>query len=101
MPRDARLLGAAAHGLARGLIRLCPKARYADLLSRADEVVQLERKSPADADAFRKAMRRRDVWLAAAVDEAILVWDERDDRLGRLFADLDVRLGAGLTVLHP
>lgn len=77
------------------------KARFADLVSRADEVVQLERKSPKDTDEFRKAMRRRDVWLAAAVDQAILVWDERDDRLDRLFADLDVRLGAELTVLHP
>jgi hypothetical protein len=36
-----------------------------------------------------------------AADEAVLVWDEVDDRLERLHADLDVRLGAGLTVLHP
>lgn len=77
------------------------KARFRDLVSRAAEVVQLERKSPADADEFRKAMRRRDVWLSTAVDEAVLVWDERDDRLDRLYADLDVRLGASLTVLHP
>lgn len=77
------------------------KARFADLRSRAREVVQLERKSPADADAFRGAMRRRDVWMCTVADEAVLVWDERDDRLDRLYADLDVRLGAALTVLHP
>ncbi len=67
----------------------------------ASQVVQLERKAPADTDAFRKAMVRRDAWLTAAADEAILVWDEVDDRFDRLFADLDRRLGAGLTVVHP
>lgn len=77
------------------------RARFADLRGRAAEVVQLERKSPADADAFRSAMRRRDVWLSTVADQAVLVWDERDDRLDRLYADLDVRLGPALTVLHP
>jgi hypothetical protein len=64
-------------------------------------VVQLEKKSPKDTDEFVKAMRRRDVWLAAVADEALLVWDERDNRLDRLHADLDARLGAQLVVLHP
>lgn len=77
------------------------RARFRDLAERADRVVQLEKKRPADLDAFRKAMRRRDVWLATAADAAVLVWDQRDDRLDRLFADLDRRLGASLTVLHP
>ena len=77
------------------------RARFADLLGRAADVVRLERKSPKDRDEFIKAMRRRDVWLSTVADEAILVWDERDDRLARLFSDLDVRLGAALLVLHP
>jgi ribonuclease HI/uncharacterized phage-like protein YoqJ len=77
------------------------KARFADLVSRAPEVVRLERKSPTDRDAFVKALRRRDVWLAAVADAAILVWDEDDERLLRTYADLDVRLGAELTVMHP
>jgi len=68
---------------------------------RAASVVRLERKEPSDVDGFRRAMRRRDAWIMAAADEAVLVWDEVDDRLERLHADLDVRLGAGLTVLHP
>lgn len=67
----------------------------------AAQVVRLERKEPADTDAFRKAMIRRDAWLVAAADEAVLVWDEVDNRYDRLFADLDRRLDAALTVLHP
>ena len=68
---------------------------------RAACVVRLERKDPSDVYGFRRAMRRRDAWIMTAADEAVLVWDEVDDRLERLHADLDVRLGAGLTVLHP
>jgi hypothetical protein len=77
------------------------RARFADLVSRADHVVQLEKKSPKDKDEFVKAMRRRDVWLSTVADEALLVWDELDDRLDRLHSDLDARLGAQLVVLHP
>ena len=77
------------------------RARFADLVDRAERVVRLEKKSPATKDDFAKAMRRRDVWLADAADDAVLVWDEQDDRYDRLFADLDARLGAGLLVLPP
>jgi len=77
------------------------RARFVDLVGRARSVVAFEKKVPADTDAFRKAMARRDAWLGAAADEAILVWDERDNRYDRLHSDLDRRLGSGLTVLHP
>ena len=87
--------------LAPGETLVLDKARFADLVSRADEVVRLEKKSPKDRDEFAKAMRRRDVWLSTVADEALLVWDEVDDRLDRLHADLDARLGAQLVVLHP
>lgn len=77
------------------------RARFADLRDRASAVVQLEKKSPADRDAFAKAMRRRDSWLVMAADEAILVWDETDDRFDKIFSDLDRRDGLGLTVVRP
>ncbi|MCB0977884.1 MAG: hypothetical protein KDB02_10540 [Acidimicrobiales bacterium] len=77
------------------------RARFRDLLGRAERVVQLEKKSPADKDEFAKAMRRRDTWLANAADQAILVWNQTDDRFDRIFSDLDRRLGAELTVLGP
>lgn len=77
------------------------RARIDDLTGRAAHEVRLEKKVPADKDAFVKAMRRRDAWLTAAADEAILVWDEQDNRYDRLYADLDRRLGAALTVVRP
>ncbi|MBX3314130.1 MAG: hypothetical protein KF906_07400 [Actinobacteria bacterium] len=77
------------------------RARFRDLADRARQVVQLEKTSPDDRDAFAKAMRRRDVWLTTAADQAILVWDQVDNRLDRLFGDLDRRLGPDLTVLLP
>src|SRR5690606_12997685 len=77
------------------------RVRYRDLVDRAASVVQLEKKSPADKDALVKAVRRRDVWLVNAADQAVLVWDEVDNRLDRLFSDLDRKLGPELTVLRP
>lgn len=77
------------------------RARFRDLVDRAASTVQLEKKSPADKDAFVKAMRRRDVWLTNAADQAVLVWDEVDNRFDRLFSDLDTKLGVELTVLRP
>lgn len=77
------------------------RARFADLRGRAMRVVQLEKKVPADKEAFGKAMRRRDAWLTGAADQAVLVWDETDNRFDALFAALDGRLGADLTVLRP
>jgi ribonuclease HI len=77
------------------------RGRFQDLVGRAREVVQLEKKSPSGKDEFAKAMRRRDVWLTTAADQAILVWDQVDNRLDRLFSDLDTRLGPELTVLLP
>lgn len=77
------------------------RSRGLDALDAAAVVVRLERKEPDGLDAFRRAMSRRDAWMVAAADEAVLVWDEVDDRLARLHSDLDRRLGAALTVLHP
>ena len=77
------------------------QARFRDLVDRARYPVRFEKTSPADNDGFRRAMARRDAWLVHAADEAVLVWDESDNRYDRIFADLDRRLGAELTVLHP
>jgi ribonuclease HI len=77
------------------------KARFADLRGRAVEVVQLEKKRPDDLDGFRRAMGRRDAWLTEVADEAILVWDQVDNRLDPLFSKLDRKLGAEVTILHP
>lgn len=77
------------------------RARFADLRGRAAVAVQLEKKSPATPDDFRKAMARRDAWLVAAADQAVLVWDEQDARLDRFHADLRKAFDDDLYVLIP
>ena len=77
------------------------RARFADLLDRAADVVTLEKKVPDDKAGFANAMARRDSWLARVADEAILVWDELDERFAALHRGLDDHLGADLVVLHP
>jgi hypothetical protein len=63
--------------------------------------VTLEKKQPEDKEGFAKAMARRDSWLARIADEAILVWDELDERFTRLHRGLDDHLGPDLVVVHP
>lgn len=77
------------------------RARFVDLKNRAVRTIAFERKSPADSDAFRKAMARRDTWLANAADQAVLIWDEQDDRLDRLHSELGRVLGDDLIVIRP
>ena len=77
------------------------RSRFVDVKGRAVGVVAFEKKSPADSDAFRKAMARRDTWLVNAADQAVLVWDEQDNRLDRLHAELKKTLGDDLFVLRP
>ena len=77
------------------------KARFIDLKSRAAQQVAFEKKSPADSDAFRKAMLRRDSWLIGIADQAVLVWDESDNRYDRLYADLSKAFGDDLYVIRP
>ncbi|MEY2436418.1 MAG: ribonuclease [Acidimicrobiaceae bacterium] len=67
--------------------------RYAELLRRATAVVLLERKEPATKQQAGAALSRRDAWLARNVDEAIVVWDGKDDAIGRLARSLTDHLG--------
>ena len=77
------------------------RTRFVDLVGRAREAVTLEKKVPDDKEGFVKAMARRDSWLARVADEAILVWDEVDERFAKLHRGLDDHLGSDLVVLHP
>jgi len=77
------------------------RARFTDLKGRSAREIAFEKKSPADSDAFRKAMARRDTWLVNVADQAVLVWDEEDHRLERLHRDLEKALGDDLLVLRP
>jgi hypothetical protein len=56
--------------------------RFLALRARAPAEVVLERKIPGEVADQRKALNRRDAWLAGAADLAVMVWD-RDSLDGR------------------
>jgi ribonuclease HI len=77
------------------------RRRYRRLLDGAREVLLLEKKQPDSKAKVGGSLRRRDAWLARAADEAVLVWDRRDDQLGRLARTLDDHLGDDVWILEP
>ncbi len=62
---------------------------FASLVEGAHAVVRLERKSPESAKAAGQALDRRNGWLRKVSDEAVVVWDGADARIGRLIRDLE------------
>ena len=69
------------------------RRRFAALCEQASEVITLERKVPESKAKIGGSLRRRDAWLARNLDEAIVVWDGRDDFVGRLYRTLRDHLG--------
>ncbi len=52
--------------------------RFDLLCDSADRVITLEKKRPADSDAMKKAIARRDGWLRSVVDLAVVMTDGSD-----------------------
>lgn len=77
------------------------RLRFDELCDAAVEMIVLEAKQPDSTQKVSAAMRRRDAWLARNLDEAILVWDERDPSLGKLARTLEEQLDADLWLLAP
>jgi ribonuclease HI len=78
------------------------RRRFAALLSQAIEVVSLQRKAPDSKPKVAGAMARRDAWLARNAREAVLVWDEDDAALGKLYRSLVDHIGEeNIWILHP
>lgn len=77
------------------------RRRFAALSEASVEVVTLEQKVPASAQAAGAAMARRDAWIARNVAAAILVWDRVDPSLSRLAASLEDHLGDEVWFLEP
>jgi ribonuclease HI len=69
------------------------RKRFAELVEAARSVVTLEKKRPESRADFRNALARRDGWLIANVDEAVLVGDDDDRSLADLHRKLVKRLG--------
>ncbi|MGH9117058.1 MAG: SLOG family protein [Acidimicrobiales bacterium] len=69
------------------------RQRFKELLRGATAAVQLERTVPANRQRAGGSLARRDGWLAGQVDEAVVVWDGRDQNVGKLVRKLQGRLG--------
>jgi ribonuclease HI len=78
------------------------RRRFADLVASAGSSVTLERSRPEARTKFRDALARRDGWLIANADEAVLVGDPDDRSLTDLHRKLVKRLGEEeVWVLEP
>ncbi|WP_334145081.1 SLOG family protein [Rhabdothermincola sp.] len=75
--------------------------QFRDLLDDAIDVITLERKEPRSKQQAGAALARRDAWLARHAAEAVLVWDRRDESLGRLHRSLTDHLGEDVWILEP
>lgn len=58
------------------------RRRFAELVAGATVVVRLQAKPPETAAQAGQAMDRRNGWLRQVADEAVIVWDGREPRVG-------------------
>ncbi|MGI9623979.1 MAG: RNase H family protein [Acidimicrobiales bacterium] len=78
------------------------REKFGVLAQAATEVITLQKKEPADKKAARGALARRDAWFARNAQEAIVVWDNEDDDVGRLVRTMQDALGElEVWVLEP
>ena len=77
------------------------REHFEDLCAGAREVITLQAKEPDNRRQAGAALNRRDAWLARNAKEAILVWDQRDELLGRLFRSLEDHLGEDVWIVDP
>jgi len=77
------------------------RAGFARLLGGARQVLVLDPAEPRGPRAVTAALRRRDAWLAEHAREALVVWDGREPRIGRLHRLLTEHLGDEVLALAP
>jgi ribonuclease HI len=69
------------------------RRRFRALADGASDTVVLQSNKPATKQAAGGALARRDAWLARNANEAIVVWDGKDDLVGRLVRSLRDHVG--------
>jgi ribonuclease HI len=78
------------------------RARFGLLVDGAAEALVLEGRAPRDRQDAGRLLARRDTWLEANADEAVVVWDLVDADVGRAVRSLRHRLGEEqVWVLEP
>ena len=71
---------------------IAQRRRFAGLLEGAEAVVLLERTAPVTPARAGQAMDRRNAWLRQVADEALVVWDGADRRVGDLVAKFELEM---------
>jgi uncharacterized phage-like protein YoqJ len=77
------------------------QARFHELLALALDAILLQKSTPETPQKVTGALARRNAWLARNAAEAVIVWDGKDELLGRLHRSLEDHLGDDVWVLDP
>lgn len=77
------------------------RRRFAELVAGAAAVVLLERKEPATPQQAGRSLDRRNGWFRGVADEALIVWDGEDRRVGELVARFEQDLPDDVWVVGP
>ncbi|MEM7141904.1 MAG: ribonuclease H [Actinomycetota bacterium] len=77
------------------------RRRFAELVEGAAAVVQLERTSPDSPQRAGQALDRRNGWLRTTADEALIVWDGTERRVGDVVAKFEQEMPDDVWVVAP
>ena len=78
------------------------RSHFCSQLAAAISVSVVDARTPGSPQALAGAMARRDAVLTEEAHEAVVIWDGRDERLGRRYRALVDRLGAdAVFVIDP
>lgn len=77
------------------------RVHFADLLATAAVVVQLERKAPDTPARAGQAMDRRNGWFRKVADEALIVWDGTERRVGEVVKQFERDMPDDVWVIGP
>ena len=77
------------------------RRRFADLVTGTSAVVQLERKAPETTQRAGQAMDRRNSWLRQVADEALIVWDGSERRVGEVVKKFEQDMPDDVWVIAP
>jgi len=74
---------------------------FRSLIERATDTILTQKRPPESKAKAASALQRRDAWLARHAKEAVLVWDEQDELLGKLHRSLEDHLGDDVWIVNP
>lgn len=77
------------------------RRRFAELVAGAAAVVLLERKAPSTPQQAGRSLDRRNGWFRQVADEAVIVWDGEERRVGELVTRFERDLPDDVWVVGP